>query len=211
VSDTGESRERSVREFAERCHYEAPHSERVRMLALRLFDAMGNRLGLLPGDRAVLADAALLHDVGYHIGFKGHQKHSYHLILHAELLGMTPTEQVMVANVARYHRGKRPRKDDENLADLSADVRRRIKRLAALLRVADGFDRGHVGAVKTLRVRWLKRAVRITPVPSRAGRALRLELWGAQRKSDLLARVAKRPVEIVAPDGAVHSSAAADA
>ena len=211
AADKGESRERSVREFAERCHYEAAHSDRVRMLALRLFDTMGARLGLLPEDRAVLGDAALLHDVGYHIGFKGHEKHSYHLILHAELMGMTPTEQVMVANVARYHRGKRPRKNDENLADLGADVRRRIKRLAALLRVADGFDRGHVGAVKQLRVRWLKRAVRITPVASRSGRALRLELWGAQRKSDLLARVAKRPVEIVAPDGAVHSSATLDA
>lgn len=211
ITDRGESRERSVREFAERCHYEAAHSERVRMLALRLFDTIGARLGCLPEDRAILADAALLHDVGYHIGFRGHQKHSYHLILHAELMGMTPTEQVMVANVARYHRGKRPRKTDENLAHLGPEVRRRIKRLAAILRVADGFDRGHVGAVRQLRVRWLSRAVRITPVPSRAGRALRLELWGAQRKSDLLSRVAKRPVEIVAPDGAVHSSATVDA
>ncbi|MGH7689835.1 MAG: hypothetical protein ACREN3_09540, partial [Gemmatimonadaceae bacterium] len=58
--------------------------------------------------------------------------------------------------------------------------------------------------------RWLRRAVRIAAVPSRSGRALRLELWGAQRKSDLLATLARRPVEIVAPDGVVHSSAAAD-
>jgi hypothetical protein len=65
--------------------------------------------------------------------------------------------------------------------------------------------------VRDVRVRWLKRAVRVAPVPARPGRALRLELWGAQRKSDLLARVAGRPVEIVAPDGAVHSSAVADA
>jgi exopolyphosphatase/guanosine-5'-triphosphate,3'-diphosphate pyrophosphatase len=211
MADSGQARERSVHEFGARCHFDAVHSERVRTLALRLFDSLAPRLGLTPEDRRVLADAALLHDVGYHIGFRGHHKHSYHLILHAELLGMPPGEQVMVANVARYHRGKAPSKNHENLEGLTPEVRRRIKRLAAILRVADGLDRGHTGAVRDLRVRWLRRAVRIAPVPARAGRALRLELWGAQRKSDLLARVAKRPVEIVAPDGAVHSSATVDA
>lgn len=211
VADPGEARRRSVRDFGERCHWDAPHAERVRTLALRLFDALGARLGLPPGDRHVLADAALLHDIGYHIGFRGHHKHSYHLILHAELLGMSPAEQVMVANVARYHRGRRPRKDDENLAGLTPDVRKRVRRLVALLRVADGLDRGHMGAVRDVRVRWLRRAVRVTPVPARQRSALRLEVWGAQRKSDLLAKVAGRPVEIVAPDGAVHSSETADA
>jgi exopolyphosphatase / guanosine-5'-triphosphate,3'-diphosphate pyrophosphatase len=210
VTDPGQARERSVHDFGARCHFDVVHSERVRTLALRLFDSLGARLGLLPEDRPVLADAALLHDVGYHIGFRGHHKHSYHLILHAELLGLSPAEQVMVANVARYHRGKAPDKSHENLAGLAPEVRRRIKRLAAILRVADGLDRGHTGAVRDVRVRWLRRAVRIAPIPSRVGRALRLELWGAQRKSDLLAKLARRPVEIVAPDGAVHSSAAAD-
>ena len=211
MADPGQARERSVHDFGVRCHFDAVHSERVRTLALRLFDSLSGRLGLSPEDRRVLADAALLHDVGYHIGFRGHQKHSYHLILHAELLGMSPNEQVMVANVARYHRGKAPDKKHENLEGLTPEVRRRIRRLAAILRVADGLDRGHTGAVRDLRVRWLGRAVRIAPVPARAGRALRLELWGAQRKSNLLAKVAKRPVEIVAPDGVVHSSAAVDA
>jgi len=205
VTDPGESREKSVHDFGARCHFDPVHAERVRALALRLFDSLGARLGCRSEDRQILADAALLHDVGYHIGFRGHHKHSYHLILHAELLGMSPTEQVMVANVARYHRGKGPNKRHDNLAGLAPDVRRRIKRL-----VADGLDRGHTGAVRDVRVRWLRRAVRIAPVPSRAGRALRLELWGAQRKAALLARVAKRPVEIVAPDGAVHSSASVD-
>ncbi|MHB2034657.1 MAG: Ppx/GppA phosphatase family protein [Gemmatimonadaceae bacterium] len=208
VADPGQAREKSVRDFGARCHFDAVHSDRVRALALRLFDGVGPRLGCLPEDRQILADAALLHDEGYHIGFRGHHKHSYHLILHAELLGMSPSEQVMVANVARYHRGKRPSKRDESLAGLAPDVRRRIRRLAAILRLADGLDRGHMGAVRDVRVRWLRRALRVTPVPARSGRALRLEVWGAQRKSDLLARVAKRPVEIVAPDGAVHSSAA---
>jgi hypothetical protein len=42
-------------------------------------------------------------------------------------------------------------------------------------------------------------------VPSSAARSLRLELWGASRKSELLAQVAGVPVEIVAPDGSVSN------
>src|SRR5512140_1429283 len=108
VSDPGEARERSVREFAERCHYEEPHARQVQRLALQLFDAIGMRLGCSAADRAVLSDAALLHDVGYHINYQQHHKHSFHLILHADFLGMTPDEQVTAAHVARYHRGSAP-------------------------------------------------------------------------------------------------------
>jgi exopolyphosphatase/guanosine-5'-triphosphate,3'-diphosphate pyrophosphatase len=202
-ADPGEARERSVRKLAERSHYEEPHSKHVQTLALQLFDSLGQRLGCAPEDRGLLADAALLHDIGYHISYEKHNKHSYHLIEHAELLGMTPAEQIIVANVARYHRGAEPKKKHENYGALDRAMRQTIKRLAALLRVADGFDRGHAGAVGEIKVRWMERALRLTAVPSRSNDNLRLELWGASRKSNLLAEVAGVPVEIVAPDGTV--------
>jgi exopolyphosphatase/guanosine-5'-triphosphate,3'-diphosphate pyrophosphatase len=203
VVDPGVARERSVREFAERSHYEEHHARQVQRLALQLFDTLGPRLGCEPGDRVILADAALLHDVGYHISYNKHHKHSYHLILHADFLGMNPEEQVAIANIARYHRGPRPKKKHRNFGGLDGAIRDRIERLAAILRVADGFDRGHVGTVEKIKVRWLDRALRLTPVPTSHTHSLRLELWGASRKSDLLARVAGLPVEVVNPDGSV--------
>lgn len=206
IADPGEARARSVSEFAARCHAEQPHSLHVRDLALVLFDALGERLGCSKDDREALADAALLHDVGYHISYERHHKHSYHLILHADLLGLTPSEQVVVANVARYHRGEEPKRRHRNFGMLDKSLRRRIKRLAALLRVADGFDRGHVGAVANLKVRWTRRALRITPVSTSSHAAMRLEMWGANRKSGLLARLSGVPVEIVGRDGQVLSS-----
>jgi exopolyphosphatase/guanosine-5'-triphosphate,3'-diphosphate pyrophosphatase len=202
-ADAGEARDRSVRELAERSHYEAPHSKHVQKLALQLFDSLGQRLGGAPEDRGLLADAALLHDIGYHISYEKHNKHSFHLIEHAELLGMTPAEQIIVANIARYHRGAEPRKKHVNYGALDRPMRQTIKRLSALLRVADGFDRGHTGAVAEIKVRWMERALRLTAVPSRASDTLRLELWGASRKSNLLSEIAGVPVEIVAPDGTV--------
>jgi exopolyphosphatase / guanosine-5'-triphosphate,3'-diphosphate pyrophosphatase len=202
-ADPGEARERSVRELAERTHYEEPHSKHVQKLSLQLFDAIGQRLGCIPDDRKLLSDAALLHDIGYHISYDKHNKHSYHLIEHAELLGMTPIEQIVVANVARYHRGAEPKKKHRNYGGLERPVRQTIKKLSAILRVADGFDRGHASAVAELKVRWVERALRITAVPGSHVYNLRLDLWGASRKSNLLSEVAGVPVEIVAPDGSV--------
>ena len=203
IADPGEARERSVRAFAERCHFERPHAERVQRLALQIFDSVGRRLGCAEGDRGVLADAALLHDVGYHINYNKHHKHSYHLILHAELLGMSPEEQVAVANVARYHRGARPKKKHANFGVLDKALRDRIERLSGILRVADGFDRGHSGGVARVRPRWTREALELHAVPDKRATGIRLELWGASRKADLLARVAGRPVRIVAPGGDV--------
>jgi exopolyphosphatase/guanosine-5'-triphosphate,3'-diphosphate pyrophosphatase len=203
-ADPGVARERSVRQFAEQCHYERPHAEQVQRLAMQLFDAVGRRLGCEPADRAILSDAALLHDVGYHIGHARHHKHSYHLLTHAELLGVSPEEQMMIAHVARYHRGAEPRRRHLDFARLDRETRRRIRRLSAILRLADGLDRGHAGAVKRIKIRWMERAVRVTVVPQPRA-SVRLEMWGADRKSGLLAKLARRDVELVGPQGEVFA------
>lgn len=211
IADPGEARSRSVVGFAERCHYEEPHAKQVQRLALQLFDALGARLGCDAAERQTLADAALLHDVGYHINYEGHHKHSFHLIQHADLLGMSPDEQVVIAHVARYHRGAEPKRKHAAYWQLDKDTRERVRRLSAILRIADGFDRGHVAAVDRIKVRWLERAIRLTPVPRRANAAMRLELWGASRKAGLLAEVAGVPVEVVTPAGDVVEPVETDA
>lgn len=213
-ADPGEARERSVRSFAERCHYEQPHAEHVQRLALQIFDALGRRLALDQSDRAILADAALLHDVGYHIGHARHHKHSFHLISHAELLGVSPEERMLIAHVARYHRGAEPKKKHREFAQLERENQRRIRLLASMLRLAVGLDRGHVGAVKQVRIRFLKRALRVTLVPQARATSVRLEVWGGSRKAAMLEKVIGRAVELVATDGTVldagHGSYSSD-
>jgi len=182
-----------------------PHARQVQRLALRLFDALAARLSLTRADRQLLADAALLHDVGYHINYDKHHKHSFHLISHAELLGMTPTDQVVIAHVARYHRGADPKPKHAAFAALERPLREKITTLAAILRVADGLDRGHVAAVEGIRVRVTADTVRITVQPVEAA-MVRLECWGASRKRRLLESVMGRQVVIVGPDGATVDS-----
>ena len=64
--------------------------------------------------------------------------------------------------------------------------------------------------MERVKVRWLDRALRLTAVANRRAQSLRLDLWGASRKSELLSKVARIPVEVVAPDGTVISQEDAD-
>ncbi|MGH7648894.1 MAG: HD domain-containing protein [Gemmatimonadaceae bacterium] len=197
AANPGDARARSIERLAEACSVEDRHAIQVQRIALQLFDALRERLGCSAAERDVLAAAARLHDIGYYISYDKHHKHSFYLIAHAELLGLSPAEQLVIANVARYHRGATPRKSHETLATLDRDSRRQVRRLAAILRLADGLDRGHTGAVGRVRVRWARTGIRITAMPRTAGQALRLELWGAARKRALLERVAGVPITIV--------------
>ncbi|MGI8619864.1 MAG: HD domain-containing protein [Gemmatimonadaceae bacterium] len=201
VADPGESRRRSVVQLAERSHYEELHSKHVQKLALQIFDQIGERLGCEPEERTLLSDAALLHDIGYHINYDNHHKHSYHLISHAELLGLSPVEQVIVANVARYHRGSAPKKKHRNYSGLDKQSRQIVKRLSAILRVADGFDRGHSAAVARIEAEWTETALLVRAKPSPKARDIQLELWGAHRKAKLLQKIVGIPLEIMGPAG----------
>jgi exopolyphosphatase/guanosine-5'-triphosphate,3'-diphosphate pyrophosphatase len=70
--------------------------------------------------------------------------------------------------------------------------------LAGLLRVADGLDYGHTGAVERLDVTIAGGALR---VELRSGQDLELALWGARSKRHLLERVLAQRLEVCAPDG----------
>jgi exopolyphosphatase / guanosine-5'-triphosphate,3'-diphosphate pyrophosphatase len=76
-------------------------------------------------------------------------------------------------------------------------VREQVTRLSAILRLADGLDRGHISAVDRVKVRWMRNGIRITPIPRNVHQPMRLEVWGANRKAQLLEKIAGVPVEIV--------------
>ena len=52
----------------------------------------------------LLEYAALLHEVGMHVSYQGHHRHSYYLIKNGDLRGFTPEEIEVIALIARYHR-----------------------------------------------------------------------------------------------------------
>jgi len=196
------SRARALRRFADRCHTDRRHGEQTARLARKLFDVLGKRLGCAEGEWDLLEAAALLHDVGQLVSYRSHHKHSYHLIAHAESLPFTPRERVLIALVSRYHRKRRPSKRHVEFAALEPPDRALVRRLAALLRMACGLDRGHVSAVEAMRLRMLPERLLVDVVPRLVTTDLKLELWGAQRKADLLGKLLGREVVVRA---AAHS------
>jgi exopolyphosphatase/guanosine-5'-triphosphate,3'-diphosphate pyrophosphatase len=191
-----ENRERGVRAFARSCGYEEAHAELVRELSWSLLEQLGPPEGADPAEARVLLEAAaLLHDIGYLVRYKGHHKHAAHLISHAELAGFTPRQARLVALIARFHTGKAPKKSHSELATLSRSDRRLVRHLAGILRVADALDRCHCQRVTKLSVARDDEQVAVTIT---ATTNPELELWAAQRKADLLAKVLRAEVTFVA-------------
>jgi exopolyphosphatase / guanosine-5'-triphosphate,3'-diphosphate pyrophosphatase len=138
--------------------------------------------------------------VGQLVSYRSHHKHSYHLIAHAESLPFTPRERLQIALISRYHRKRTPSKRHVEFAALEAEDRARVRRLAALMRIACGLDRGHVSAVEAMRLRMMPDRLLVDVVPRLVTTDLKLELWGAQRKADLLGKLLKRDVVVrIAP------------
>ncbi len=180
-----------LRAFGRRCGYREEHAEQVARLSLALFDQLKEVHRLGDEERALLHAAALLHDVGSFVSYNRHHKHSYYLLYHADLPGFTDRERELIATVARYHRRSVPKDRHEAFALLTADERIVVRRLAALLRVADGLDRGHRRHVH--HVTCVRRGAAIR-VEVDADEGAELEVWSARQKADLLEEVAGGPV-----------------
>ncbi len=191
---------RAVRRFAESCRYERAHSEHVAKLALGLFDQLAaitddpGRSWSSPQHRELLEAAAVLHDVGYAINYAKHHKHSYHMIMHSELPGFTHRERAVIANVARYHRRARPKKKHGNFARLDPADQMAVRRLAGVLRVADGLDRTHTQDIVDLRLRPKGKTTLGLEVCTKSRPDV--NLWGAARKRKLFQKAFRRRLEI---------------
>lgn len=189
---------KSLREFVDRCRGDRRHVEQVRHLALTLFDQLADALGATPEDRWFLEAAALLHDVGQLVSYRKHHKHSYQLIMHAERLGLAPRDRAIVALVSRYHRKAGPSRRHEELQQLDPDDQHIVRRVSAVLRVADGLDRGHTSSVDHVTATLLEDRCVIRAYPRIKATDLSLEVWGAERKADVLAKELGRDVVIAA-------------
>ncbi len=108
------------------------------------------------------------------------------------LTGFTDTEIEIIALLARYHRKSAPKPSHADFMRLDHDDRELVRSLAALLRVAFGFDRSHDGRVASLRVHDVDGALEIEAVG--AGRAnLTLERYAANERRGLLEAVFAAP------------------
>lgn len=166
VPDVEDTNLRGVFAIGRRYGYEEKHALQVAFLAERMFDQLALTYKLERHQRTLLSAASLLHDVGFHISHDAHHKHSFYLIKHSELTGFSELEKLIIANIARYHRGNLPRDKHADFMCLSETERDLVWKLGAILRLADALDRSYDNRVSDLRF-------------SGKGRSLTLNVYGS--------------------------------
>ncbi|MDT0686796.1 Ppx/GppA phosphatase family protein [Autumnicola psychrophila] len=186
-------RKRSVYELLHKCDWPEQHCTHVTNFALQLFDEFQKDLKLADSDRELFEYASLMHDIGYYISHRKHHKHALYLIRNSDLLGFKEDEINLMANVARYHRRSTPHKRHKRYKDLDKNLRNRVKKLSALLRVADGLDRSHYQNVRELEIK--KDNEEVTLLITTASDP-QLEIWGTLRKSKLFEKVTGKKLKI---------------
>ena len=149
----GTNRLESVMRLVKTCRDEEGHLEQVERLALRLFDILQPLHGLGEFERSWLQSAALLHDIGWVQGGAGHHKASMRLIMASPVLAFDPRERCIIGSIARYHRGALPKRTHAHFESLSEPDRLVVRKLASLLRLADGLDASHGTVVKEIEAR----------------------------------------------------------
>ena len=119
------------------------HTFQVARFCLVLFDDLSSLHQLGEEEKFYLECGALLHDIGWPEGYKGHHKASLNVILTTKLLKFENKERLIIGSIARYHRKSEPDLKHDHFAALSESEQKVVTTLAAILRVADGLDRSH--------------------------------------------------------------------
>jgi putative phosphoesterase len=188
-----DERLKAVMQLAQSCEYEEGHTQQVTRLALRLFDELKLVHGLGPRERYWLQCGALLHDIGLIEGVQGHHKASLRIILDSPILTFDKRERLIIGSIARYHRAALPQERHRHFAALKPGLRRIVRILAAILRVADGLDYTHQSLVNEVYCELSAKQVIIRcavkgPAEDERQRAL--------QKGDLLAEVLERKLVV---------------
>ena len=139
--------------LAKECKYEREHTHQVERLAMRIFDQLGRLHKLGRRERFLLRCAAILHDIGWLEGQKGHHKMALRIIMDSPVLRFGFPQRRIIGLVARYHRKVLAKEQHTYFRDLDAKDRDIVRKLAGILRVADGLDRTHQSKVRDISCR----------------------------------------------------------
>ena len=180
-------RAESLDQVCQKYLYDAAHAHHVSQLALNLFYQLHDLHGLPERYASILHAAAMLHDIGLFLAGPKHHKHSYYLIKSSGMNSFNRLDLDLVANVARYHRKAHPSQKHLGFSQLSPPNQEIVRKLSALVRLADAFDFKHGQQVDNLSCTF-KKARTLTLLAASAGN-LTEEIEWAEQKGKLIQEV----------------------
>lgn len=143
-------RAESLEQVCQKYLFDAPHAYHVSQLALTLFYQLHDLHQLPEKYAGILHAAAMLHDIGLFIAHSKHHKHSYYLIKSSGMNSFSKLDLDLIANNARYHRKAHPSPKHLGFTQLSPNNQDVIRKLSALLRIADALDFKHEQRIKAV-------------------------------------------------------------
>jgi len=171
------------------------HALQVARLADRLFLLLKPLHQSSSHGRRLLAVAALLHDIGWSEApdGKGHHKHSARLIRRHKWQSLSAVDIDLVAQIARYHRRKRPSLKHAPFKCLEPRARRIVMSLASLLRMADALDRSHQAIVRDVTADLSAKTIQMTAFTRTDARE---EEYAFLQKKDLFVDHFEIPIQL---------------
>ncbi|WP_309121471.1 Ppx/GppA family phosphatase [Paenibacillus sp.] len=153
------------------------HVVHVERLAMKLFADLTEEHGYGARVGTYLHVAALLYRIGISINYYNYYKHTYYLMAHSRVNGLTHREILLCALIASFKSEKRLKPLFAAHRDLLAETDfGLIVRLGALLQVAVALDRSGTQPIATLSARAIGRELRLVVKPRRAWDIERREL-----------------------------------
>lgn len=150
----------ATRNFGRRLEYDQQHAEHVRELSVMLFDQLQPVHHMPVQARVQLEAGALLHDVGHRVSHRGHHKHGEYLALNGDIPGLDGRDRQIVGSIVRYHNRKsEPAEHHPAYSALTNNDKRVARRLASIVRIAEGLDHSHRQRILNLKAAFQRGAV----------------------------------------------------
>ena len=159
-------------------------AQRIRGLALQLFQRL-KAVHQLPAEyEDWLEAAAMLHEVGAYINRSGRRRHSYYVISNSELFGYTPLQRRIIAAIARYVGKSLPSPSDRVMSILPGIDQIHVAKAVSLLRLARALDQGRRAAVSETKVKVQQDGQVRLQLKPRPQEGIELELWAVGQEKD---------------------------
>jgi exopolyphosphatase/guanosine-5'-triphosphate,3'-diphosphate pyrophosphatase len=135
----------------------AVHVKHINQLALKLFDEMNVSRDLGARSRDYLDTASLLYRIGVTVLYYEYAKHTFYLMAHSRIDGLSHREILICAFIASYKNKNRTKKMCLEYKDILTETDfQYIEKLGMLLQLAIALDRSETQPIQKLSV-WLNK------------------------------------------------------
>ena len=176
----------SADNIAKRYGIDFAHADFVKKYALQFFDELRPIHRLSNHYRLLLEVATKVDDIGNFINQQGHYRHSAYILEANPMIGLSDEDNLIIAEVARYHSTESPTINQSHYRHLDEDIQMPVAKLAAILRLVDSLDDSRQQKISRIQLK-LKNGRLI--IKATSSDDLVLESWSFSQKSQLFGDV----------------------